>query len=96
MIRSGNMRDSKKKTVLFIGYIVSLIWILLFKFSLSFDDLIVQFNNQPRSINLIPFKEPVIVNQRTDLSEIINNVIIFMPFGGLLGINNKKDSFFKK
>lgn len=41
------MRDSKKKTVLFIGYIVSLIWILLFKFSLSFDDLIVQFNNQP-------------------------------------------------
>ncbi|WP_255424334.1 MULTISPECIES: hypothetical protein [Enterococcaceae] len=40
------MRDSKKEKVLFIGYIISLIWVLLFKFSLSFDDLMIQFNNQ--------------------------------------------------
>lgn len=91
------MKDSKRVgKVLFVGYVIILIWILLFKFSTSFSDLVAQFNNQPRNINLIPFKDSVMLNQRIDLSEIINNIIIFIPFGGLLGIIDKKSSFLKK
>ena len=91
------MKNSKKMgQVLFIGYVIILIWILLFKFSMSFNDLVLQFNNQSRNINLIPFKDSVILNQRIDLSEIINNIIIFIPFGGLLGIIDKKSSSLKK
>lgn len=91
------MKDSKRVgQVLFVGYVIILIWILLFKFSTSFSDLVAQFNNQPRNINLIPFKDSVMLNQRIDLSEIINNIIIFIPFGGLLGIIDKKSSFLKK
>lgn len=91
------MKNSKKMgQVLFIGYVIILIWILLFKFSMSLNDLVLQFNNQSRNINLIPFKDSVILNQRIDLSEIINNIIIFIPFGGLLGIIDKKSSSLKK
>lgn len=82
--------------ILFIGYVVILIWILLFKFSLSFDDVASQFNNQPRNINLVPFKDSVMLNKMIDLSDIINNIIIFIPFGGLLGIVDKKNSFWFK
>lgn len=82
--------------ILFVGYIVILIWILLFKFSTSFSDLVAQFNNQPRNINLIPFNESVSLNQKVDFSEIINNIIIFIPFGGLLSIVNKKASLLTK
>ena len=81
---------------LFLGYIVILIWILLFKFALSFNDLVAQFHNQPRNINLVPFKDSIILNQRIDLSEIINNILIFIPFGGLLGIIDKNFSSLKK
>ena len=91
------MKDSKRVgQVLFVGYVIILIWILLFKFSTSFSDLVSQFNNQPRNINLIPFKDSVMLNQKIELSEIINNIIIFIPFGGLLGIIDKKSSFLKK
>ena len=40
------MKNSKKMgQVLFIGYVIILIWILLFKFSMSFNDLVLQFNS---------------------------------------------------
>ncbi|OJG40595.1 hypothetical protein RV02_GL001972 [Enterococcus gilvus] len=82
--------------VLFVGYLIVLIWILLFKFSLSFSEVVAQFNNQSRSINLIPFKGSVVLNQGIDFSEMINNLLIFIPFGGLLGIIDKNSSFAKK
>jgi glycopeptide antibiotics resistance protein len=34
-----------------------------------------------RSVNLIPFNEPLISNGKTDVSEIILNVMIFIPLG---------------
>lgn len=82
--------------ILLAAYIILLIWILLFKFSISFSGIIDQFNNQSRSINLIPFHDSAIVNQTIDLSEIIYNILIFIPFGGLLGITYKQSSIFKK
>jgi glycopeptide antibiotics resistance protein len=34
-----------------------------------------------RSVNLIPFSEPLISNGKSDVSEIILNVVIFTPLG---------------
>lgn len=84
-----------KGRVLLIAYLVILIWILLFKFAFSIEEIVAIVNNQGRSINLVPFSEPVIVNGRVDLSEMLNNLVIFIPFGGLLGILGEKRSSFK-
>ncbi|WEG74010.1 VanZ family protein [Vagococcus intermedius] len=84
-----------KGRVLLIAYLVVLVWILLFKFAFSIDDIIAVFHNQGRSINLLPFSESVIVNGHIDISEIINNLVIFIPFGGLLGILGEKRGFIK-
>lgn len=87
------MRSQNLGKILFFSYLIILIWILLFKFSVSFDEIINMYNLQVRSINLIPFQESVIVNNRIDLSEIINNIVVFIPFGGLIGMISKKTSF---
>lgn len=62
--------------ILFIIYLLAMTWIILFKMSFSFDIL-----SSDRNINLIPFQASVIVNGHILLSEIIDNVIIFIPFG---------------
>lgn len=96
------MAETKFKDVkimsrlILVAYLIVLMWILLFKFSLNSSDLINQIHNQKRSINLIPFAGSAIINGRVDLSEILQNVIIFIPFGGLLGITDKKSSLVMK
>ena len=73
------MKDSRQHNltkILFIGYILILVWILLFKMSFSIDELY-----KSRSINIIPFMGSVIVNGRIYISEIINNIIVFVPVG---------------
>jgi glycopeptide antibiotics resistance protein len=49
-----------------------------------------------RSINLIPFAAPKIVNGRINFEEIIYNCIFFIPFGLLLNVNFKKIRFLSK
>lgn len=83
------------KTLLII-YLVILVWILLFKFSISFTDIAARLAHPMRSVNLIPFQESMIVNGKIALNEIILNAVIFMPLGVLLGISSKKSSFFQK
>ena len=69
--------NSKKLTIgLFIIYIVALVWIILLKLQFSFASL-----DHFRGINLIPFAGSVIVNGKIELSEIFENIIIFIPFG---------------
>ena len=73
------MKDSRQHNltnILFIGYTLILVWILLFKMSFSLDELY-----KSRSINIIPFMGSVIVNGRIYISEIINNIIVFVPVG---------------
>ena len=73
------MKDSRQHSltkILFTAYILILTWILLFKMSFSIDELY-----KSRSINIIPFMGSVIVNGRIDISEIINNIIVFVPVG---------------
>jgi glycopeptide antibiotics resistance protein len=72
-------------------YLVILIWLVLFK--LQYNILSV-FNYQLRSLNLIPFAAPSIVNG--SFREMIDNVIIFIPLGLLLNVNFKKIGFLPK
>jgi len=73
-------------------YLVILIWLVLFK--LQYNILSVLFNYHHRSLNLIPFAAPSIVNG--SFREMIDNVIIFIPFGLLLNVNFKKVEFLPK
>jgi glycopeptide antibiotics resistance protein len=61
-------------TVLFSIYLIALYWILLFKLGVQFSYM------DKRSVNLIPFSA-LILNGKTELSEIISNVVIFIPLG---------------
>ena len=73
--------ESKTLTrTLFILYLVALVWIILFKMGFSLN-----IPGPARSINLIPFAGSAVVNNRIDFTEIINNVIIFIPFGIFAG-----------
>ena len=71
------MKDNRQNNltrILFAVYFIILVWILLFKMSFSIDEL---YKN--RSINIIPFMGSVIVNGRIYISEIINNIVVFIP-----------------
>lgn len=72
----ANQSVNRLTLVLFFIYLLVLVWIILFKMQ---TDLNVLSGN--RSINLIPFGESAIVNGKLDISEIINNIVIFIPFG---------------
>ncbi len=65
--------------VMFFIYFLVLTWIIVFKMCTNWDAIAGLGN--VRSINLIPLKGSMIVNGRLSLSEIIQNVIAFLPFG---------------
>ena len=80
----------KKTThILFTIYLFLVIWIILFKLSVSIDQL-----PHFRSFNLIPFYYP---NETTyQIKEVLENMIIFIPFGlylKTLNINSERTVF---
>jgi glycopeptide antibiotics resistance protein len=70
--------------ILFAAYLLILLWLVLFKF--SYDPFAVIRDFQTRSFNLIPFT-------RAHKSEMISNIIAFIPFGVMLGVNFKQVVF---
>ena len=74
-------------------YLLTLIWLVLFKFSFNISSVL---DYQHRSLNLIPFAAPKIVNGRINFGEIIYNCLFFIPFGLLLNVNFKKVRFLPK
>ena len=82
------MRDNNKLNrltyVLFVVYLIAIVWILLFKLGVHFSSM------GNRSINLIPFSAPVILNVKMDYGEMIMNVLIFLPLGIYAGILFKR------
>lgn len=85
------MRSKKLTLGLLIVYLMALIWIILFKLSFSVADL-----PHLRSVNLVPFMGSVIVNGEVDFTEIIDNVIAFIPFGVLLSTLLEEKSIIKR
>lgn len=73
--------------VLFIIYCILLIWIILFKLSFSTNEITNLVKVNP--INLIPFR--YYNGTRNHLKEIIQNIIIFIPFGIYLKMLNKNN-----
>jgi glycopeptide antibiotics resistance protein len=82
--RNGRYTTSTVTKALFTIYLLALSWILLLKLGVRFTYM------GNRSVNLIPFGEPLISNGKTDVSEIILNVMIFVPLGIYAGVLLKK------
>jgi glycopeptide antibiotics resistance protein len=77
--------------ILLVIYLLVLTWIILFKMNFSFQEL-----PNLRDINLIPFAGSTIVNNQIEFSEIINNVLIFVPFGVYISMLEPEWAFLKK
>ncbi|MDE6730565.1 MAG: VanZ family protein [Oscillospiraceae bacterium] len=85
---SKNFKNSESDpvtVVLLILYLFALVWIILFK--LSFD--LVSLPHL-RSVNLIPFAESF------GRSEMLNNCIVFIPYGILVSMLRIDWSFWQK
>jgi glycopeptide antibiotics resistance protein len=67
----------------FMAYLLFLLWLVLFK--LSADPISVLAHYQYRSLNLIPFAG----YSPGTLREMIDNFVVFVPFGVLLSVNFK-------
>jgi glycopeptide antibiotics resistance protein len=74
-------------------YLAILIWLVLFKLKFNISSVL---NYHHRSLNLIPFAAPSMVNGRINFGEMIYNCIFFIPFGLLLNVNFKKIGFLPK
>jgi glycopeptide antibiotics resistance protein len=71
-------------------YLLTLLWLVLFKFSYDFSSVLL--DHQARSLNLIPF----LGSSQGNMHEMIDNFVVFIPLGLLLGINLKKVTFWRK
>jgi len=84
--------ESKKLTkILFAAYLAAMTWIIVFKMEFFIENLA-----GIRSINLIPFNGSAIVNGAIDVSEIINNALIFIPLGIYAGLLLRDGGFREK
>lgn len=80
------MSSSKKLTkLLFIVYLIALTWIIVFKDTIPFTEM-----GHMRNINLEPFQAPSRINGQIDYSEMIMNIVIFIPYGIYAGMLLKK------
>lgn len=85
---------SKNVTLgLLIIYLVVLTWIILFKMEF---DLKLLLGMNLRSINLIPFAGSAIVNGKAEVSEIVLNIAVFIPFGMYLSMLCRETGFVMK
>ena len=71
-----NEKKSKALLVVFGIYLALLVWCILFKFALRPEEI-----PHLRGINLIPYAAAVVVNGKVQISEIIENMLVFLPFG---------------
>ncbi|WP_122639480.1 MULTISPECIES: VanZ family protein [unclassified Romboutsia] len=86
-----NKKQLNLTMILSAIYFCILIWIILFKMNLSFSEI-----DNNRSINIIPFSGSVIVNGKIYISEIINNILVFVPVGIYTCMLKQDWSFTKK
>ena len=78
---------------LLVLYLVILIWLVLFKLKFNISSIL---NYHHRSLNLIPFAAPSVINGAVNYGEMILNCVFFIPFGLLLNVNFKKEGFLHK
>ncbi len=86
-----DFKTNKLTTALFLVYLIAIFWIIVFKFNISFS-----YIENDRSVNLIPYLEPFILNKPMNYWEIILNIFIFLPLGIYAGVLFKKWRFGEK
>ena len=74
-------------------YLLIIIWLVLFKFSFHISS---KLNVHHRSLNLIPFAAPSIIDGKINYGEMVYNCIFFIPLGLLLSVNFKNAGFLSK
>lgn len=87
----GEGTGKKLLAGLFLFYLAALTWIIIFKMSFSLKEI-----QGVRGVNLIPFHCSLIVNGKIDVSEMIQNMLAFCPFGIYAGVLWKKWSAIEK
>lgn len=90
------MKQKKEQTItkiLLIIYLIVLTWLILFKME---THLPILFRMQYRNINLIPFYGSLITNGTIDISEILLNILVFVPFGVYISMLKTEWRFFQK
>ncbi|MCP9763443.1 VanZ family protein [Lacihabitans soyangensis] len=75
---------------LYLIYLVVLFWIIVLKMSVRFT-----YMGQQRSMNLIPYNQPLMLNGKADLGEILLNALVFVPMGVYVAILIRKWSAIK-
>lgn len=88
MEKEKNNKINYLVPVLFAVYMALLVWIILFKLQFSITEL-----DTIRGINLIPFHYDNEVNKTFHLKEILENVLVFVPFGCYLCMLKHEPSF---
>ena len=78
--KNDNNTANNLTNVLFIIYLAALLWILVFKLGVQFSYM------ENRTVNLIPFSKPLMLNGKIDFGEMILNAVIFVPLGIYAGI----------
>lgn len=89
--RKDYTKANKLTGLLLIVYLGALFWIIVLKLNISFSN-----TGKASNINLIPFREPLILNGKVDFGEMILNVLIFIPLGLYVGILYQKLSIGRK
>jgi glycopeptide antibiotics resistance protein len=74
--------------ILLAAYTGILLWLILFKFSVHIGAVL---HYDKRSVNVVPFS-----TSSGSRSEMIENVLVFIPFGVLLGVNCKRLQLWRK
>lgn len=81
---------------LFVVYFLILTWLILGKMQPNWDWLLCLLDGHSgmRSLNLIPFAAPRIINGQPDYSEVWQNLLVFLPFGLYMGLLRPKHPLF--
>jgi len=90
------MKENRQRNLtrgLLLIYLLVLTWIILFKMQINLSYI---GRMQYRNVNLIPFQGSAVVNGRIELSEIILNVIVFVPFGVYISMLKENWNILKK
>jgi glycopeptide antibiotics resistance protein len=74
--------------ILFVVYLIILAWLILFKFSVHFASVL---HYDKRSLNFEPFS-----SASGSPGEVVDNVLVFIPFGLFLSVNFKGLNFWSK
>ena len=75
---------------LYFVYLAFVVWVILLKFNITPADL-----PHLRNINLILYGDSGIINGQLDVRELVENILIFVPFGVYASMLVKERSWWK-